>query len=262
MNDLDFLILSIGTVFIAAAGYIINDIIDLPIDLINKPQKVIIQKQLSTSTAWKTYSTLNLIALGIGIYLTSSILLGIFVVTILGLALYALYWKRQVLIGNIVVALLCALVVVEVWILDIENLSNNIPLSSNIALQLLIGYTLFAFFTTIIRELIKDIEDIEGDRLQNCRTAPIVWGIPKSKILLIVLGITLLIGLSIALYAWQSFLALTLLILFNILIILPLLAILTLLSLAKSTIQYAKLSKFVKIYMGLGLVWLALLLLN
>lgn len=257
LQNLAFGLVVLATIFIAAAGYVINDIIDLPIDLINKPNKVIIQKKISTAKAWWIYGLFNSLAIVIGLYLGQFLLLLIFSSTILGLALYAFYWKRQVFIGNIVVSVLCALVVLEVWILDWTKLA--LPFSTNFPFQVLIGYTLFAFLTTMLREIVKDIEDIEGDRQQNCKTAPIVLGVNASRLVILAIGVGLLVGLFLALYAWQSFLAPLSLILFIILMILPLLAILTLLILAKSSAQFAQLSRLIKIYMGLGLLWLSLL---
>lgn len=256
-DELAFSLVVLATVLIAAAGYIVNDIVDLPIDLINKPNKVIIQKKISTAKAWWIYGLFNSLAIALGLYLGQLLILFIFVSTIVGLALYAYYWKAQVLIGNIAVAFFCALVVVEVWILDWNKLT--VPFSSSFPLQVLLGYTLFAFLTTVLREIVKDIEDIEGDRQQNCQTAPVVWGIKSSRFLALGIGIGLLLSLCFALYSWQFFLSQLWLSSFVILLILPLLVILILLNLAQFTPQFSQLSKLIKIYMALGLFWLGLL---
>ena len=167
-------LLSLSTVCIAAAGYIINDYFDVKIDLINKPQRVVIGRYLRRRVAMGVHQILNVIGCLIGLYLSK----WIFVVDVLAVTmlwLYSAQFKRQPLIGNIIVSLLTALSFI---ILAIYYRQNT---------DMLLIYALFAFGISLIREIIKDMQDIRGDARFGCRTLPIVWGLRRTKYLLYVL---------------------------------------------------------------------------
>jgi len=164
-------ILVLATVSIAAAGYIINDYFDIKIDLVNKPREVIIGKIIKRRWAILSHQILNFTGVVIGFFLGLKVFI-INIIAISALWFYSERFKRQAFIGNFVVAFLTAfsLIVLAVYYKKNELLVNI--------------YALFAFSISLIREIIKDMEDIRGDARYGCRTLPIIWGIRKTKILL------------------------------------------------------------------------------
>ncbi len=191
LSDFDFFLLVLTTVIIAAGGYIINDYFDLKIDPINKPDKLILGNKISATKAETAYYIINAIAVGIGVYLgykVGSISIGLlFMVFATVLYFYSLKYKMLLLWGNLAVSLLSAFTVIIVWLFEFFAIHNN-PLIFAQGINaywgityFVLAYALFAFLTTFIREIIKDIEDIEGDRRWGCTTLPIVAGIPVAK---------------------------------------------------------------------------------
>jgi 4-hydroxybenzoate polyprenyltransferase len=172
--DYRLLLLSVSTILIAAAGYIINDYYDVKIDLINKPERVVIGKNIPRRFAILFHTVLSMLGVGVGFFLSWKIGIVNFFSAFL-LWLYSNYLKRQPFIGNLSVALLTGL---SIWLVNVLYMVNN---------QLVTIYALFAFFMTLIREIIKDMEDLKGDNSFGCKTLPIIWGIRKTKVLIYVL---------------------------------------------------------------------------
>ncbi len=169
--DWRLLVLATSTVVIAAAGYIINDYYDIKIDLINKPERVVIGKSITRRYALFFHSILLTIGVGLGFFIGWKIAIINF------FSAFLLWWysnnlKRQPFIGNFVVA----------WLTSISILLVNILYYSDNSLVII--YALFAFFMTLIREILKDMEDLKGDNTFGCRTLPIVWGIRRTKIVI------------------------------------------------------------------------------
>ncbi|HNV27804.1 MAG TPA: geranylgeranylglycerol-phosphate geranylgeranyltransferase [Cyclobacteriaceae bacterium] len=182
--DWRLFLLASSTAIIAGAGYIINDYYDIKIDLINKPERVVIGKSITRRYALFFHSVLSLVGVALGF------LLGWKVGAIHFLSVFLLWWysnslKRQPFIGNFVVAWLTSISIVLVNILyDLTN-------------PLVVIYALFAFFMTLIREIVKDMEDLKGDNTFGCKTLPIIWGIRKTKWIIYVLLV--LLGASVVL---------------------------------------------------------------
>jgi len=230
-------ILATSTVIIAAAGYIINDYYDIKIDLINKPERVVIGKSITRRYALFFHSILLAIGVGLGV------LIGWRIVIINFFSAFLLWWysnslKRQPFIGNFVVAWLTSISIVLVNILyDVNNL-------------MVIIYALFAFFMTLIREILKDMEDLKGDNTFGCRTLPIVWGIRKTKFVIYGL-ITLLLSSILILNA--RFVQLPLYY-FLIFLFIPLGFLLIRLIRADTRKDYYWLSQWCKVIMLLGIL--------
>ncbi len=158
----------LSTVLIAAAGYVINDYFDVKIDLINKPDRVIIGRYLKRRVAMTTHQIFNVLGCLIGFWVNKWVfLVSLSSVTLLWL--YASYFKKRPFIGNFIVSLLTGLSLI---ILTVYYPQNR---------PLVILYAMFAFGISLIREIIKDMEDVRGDASHGCRTLPIVWGIPRTK---------------------------------------------------------------------------------
>lgn len=183
-TDLKFFLLSLSTVMIAAAGYIINDYYDIKIDFINKPDRVVIGKSITRRYAILFHTVLSGLGILIGAYV--SLWIGaVNIISVFLLWLYSNLLKRLPFVGNLSVAFLTGLSLILV---DLYYHSGN---------YMIYIYASFAFFMTLIREIIKDMEDLKGDNSFGCKTLPIIWGIRKTKqmiyFLLAVLVITVVV---------------------------------------------------------------------
>ncbi|MCK0109409.1 geranylgeranylglycerol-phosphate geranylgeranyltransferase [Flavobacteriaceae bacterium S0825] len=193
LNTLQFTLLVLATILIAAAGNIINDIYDIETDLVNKPEKVIVNKTLSEKTALNLFIALNLLGVGLGFYLSNVIgrsgFSVIFVLISALLYIYASYLKQTLLLGNILVS---ALVGLSILIVPVFDLIPSIT-SSNRELYLYIfkiafTYAIFAFMINLLREIIKDIEDVNGDYKAQMKTLPILIGRDRTTMVVFALS--------------------------------------------------------------------------
>lgn len=168
LTDLRLLILTSSTVLIAAAGYIINDYYDIKIDYINKPERVVIGKGIPRRFAILFHTLFSFAGIALGYYLGWQIALINF------LSAFLLWWysnnlKRLPFVGNFSIALLTG---ASIYIVALLFGGDD---------TLIIIYSSFAFFMTLVREIIKDMEDLKGDSTFGCKTLPIVWGFRKTK---------------------------------------------------------------------------------
>jgi 4-hydroxybenzoate polyprenyltransferase len=240
--DLRFFLLVASTGLIAAAGYIINDYYDIKIDLINKPDRVVIGKGITRRYAILLHTLLSMAGVAIGGYLDWRIGILNFTAAFL-LWLYSNDLKRQPLIGNVVVGLLTALAIV---IVDALYKTGN---------HMIFIYAAFAFFITVIREIIKDIEDLRGDDTFGCKTLPIIWGIRKTKYA--IYGIVFLFSLTVVLL--HLFFVDLPAYYFLVFLFVPLLVLVYWLFRADTKKDYARLSNFCKIILLLGVFSMAFL---
>ena len=265
-----YFLLIFASVFIAAAGYIINDYFDIQIDAINKPHKMVVNKIIKRRWAIVWHLLLSTFGIVFSFFISYKIKVWpIFIVNILcvvALWFYSTHFKKQLLIGNLLVAALTAWVVLVVYLFagaDILSLKTFEINNEHVNVRKLFKFTLlyagFAFVTTLIREVIKDLEDMEGDRKYECKTMPIVWGVPASKVFVavwIVVSIATLLG--ILLYAWQSgwwFVALYIMFL----IVIPFTFMLRKLFKANTVSDYHFLSNLIKIIMLTGILSMLIL---
>ncbi|GHC52461.1 4-hydroxybenzoate polyprenyltransferase [Ulvibacter litoralis] len=205
LTDLQFALLVVATVFIAAAGNIINDCFDIPIDLINKPSKVIIGKRISETTANRLYFTLTILGVGIGFYLANVVgkptFASLFVIIAALLYFYSSTLKGVFLIGNILVSVLVALSVLIVGIFDVLPVLNpNDKVLQLKAMQVVFHYATFAFLLNLIREIVKDIQDINGDKNGGLQTIPIVIG--RTRATYIIFGLAAFTICCVVLYMY------------------------------------------------------------
>lgn len=182
-----FFLMVSATVIITSAGYLINDYYDIKIDYVNRPDRVQVGRTLKRRWVIVGHTVLNLTGIGLGFYLSPLIGIVNFMAAFL-LWLYSNQLKRLPFIGNFVVAALtgATLFLVGAYFLERE--------------YLILTYAIFAGFITLIREVIKDMEDMKGDERFGCKTLPIIWGIANTKkfiyLLILLFGITvwLMIG--------------------------------------------------------------------
>jgi 4-hydroxybenzoate polyprenyltransferase len=260
-----FYLLIAASVMIAAAGYIINDYFDMHIDAVNKPDKVVVDKVVKRR--WAIVWHLVLSALGVLLSLYISYKTGKWIIAIANFCCVFLLWfysttfKKKLLSGNILIAALTAWVIVVVYffagagIINYEGWHGGVY---NFDIRRLYKFTIlyagFAFIVSLIREVVKDLEDMYGDAKYHCKTMPVVWGVPATKVFTavwIVVCIALLV--IVQLYAWQSGWWLSA-IYSIILIIIPLGFILKDLYKAVIPPDYHRISRLIKLVMLTGIL--------
>jgi 4-hydroxybenzoate polyprenyltransferase len=216
LSHLDFFFMSLATVFIAAGGYIINDYFDTRIDRVNRPEKVIIDTHIKRRVAMGAHIVLSIMGILLGFYAAYKAgvyQLGfIYAISSGMLWFYSTDFKRQLLLGNIVISFLTAIVPIMVPLFEIPLLNKaygEILLEANTDFMFLLrfvgAYSLFAFLSSIIREIVKDMEDVQGDMSFGRNTLPIAIGINKSKHIVTALCSILMISLAYIQYLqWNS----------------------------------------------------------
>ncbi|MCK8142453.1 geranylgeranylglycerol-phosphate geranylgeranyltransferase [Flavobacterium sp. I-SCBP12n] len=189
-----------ATILIAAGGYVINDIFDQNTDNENKPNKVIVGRSISETQAYNIYFALTVTGVCIGFYLSNVIqkpgFASIFILIAATLYLYATSLKQMMIIGNIVVALLLSFSVIIIGIFDLfpaTGLDNQQQMK--IFFSILLDYAIFAFMINFIREIVKDLEDFDGDYAEGMNTLPIVAGKKNTTIIVFILSLIPLFSL-------------------------------------------------------------------
>lgn len=256
-----FVVLVLSTVIVAAAGYIINDYFDINIDIINKPDKMVVDKIISRRWAMAWHTILNMAGVSMGFILAwniGQIYLGfVQVLSSLLLWFYSTSFKRQVLIGNVIISFLTALSVAAVGFYErqiYESFEAILSPEGRKLIQIITGYAVFAFVISMVREIVKDLEDMIGDSKDGCRTIPIVWGVAPAKRLCygLLIGLEILIVLvevRVGVIGW--YLAIGYLVLF---VQLPGIYIMRLLQKAHLPEHYHRISSLVKILMLTGIL--------
>ena len=220
-----FGLLTLSTLMIAGAGNIINDYFDLRADRINKPEKVLIGKRVKRRVAMLTHFILNVMGLLLGAWISWRtgvwfvLLFQLFAAGVLWF--YSLYLKHEPLIGNISVALITAMIPLLILLFEFiplyealgkglffpvrdAELSGKDPGERlNLIIFWSLAYSCFAFISTLIREIQKDMADMEGDRRMGARTLPLLIGEKRAQG--VVLGLTLLFLIALGM-GWSFFL--------------------------------------------------------
>ncbi len=213
MSEFDFLILVLSTVFLTAAGYVINDYFDTRTDSMNRPEEVVVGKSIERRTAMTLHVVLNILGIIGGFYVSYKIglyQLGVIFIIVSGLLwYYSTTYKRQFLIGNLLVAMLTALVPLMTILYEMPLLNKaykDILLANHANFNHIFfwvaGFSFFAFMTTLAREIIKDTEDFEGDSAYGRNTVPIILGIRWTKVIIISLLVITLIALIIVYFKY------------------------------------------------------------
>jgi 4-hydroxybenzoate polyprenyltransferase len=241
LNDSSLFILATSTVLIAAAGYIINDYYDVKIDYINKPGRVVIGKSITRRYAILFHVVLSSAGVLLGLLLSWKIG-AVNLVTVFLLWLYSNNLKRLPFIGNFVVAFLTGLAIL---IVDLYYHTGS---------ALIIIYASFAFFMTLVREIIKDMEDLKGDVTFGCKTLPIMLGLRRTKF--VIYFILLLFSATVLILNY--FYQVMPLQYYTIFLFVPLLWLLYRLIRADTIRDFARLSAFCKVIMLMGILSMSL----
>jgi 4-hydroxybenzoate polyprenyltransferase len=261
----------VSVVFIAAGGYMINDYFDVKIDLVNKPENVVVNTIFKSKSVFNAYIILNIIALVLSLFISVKVgiiaLFIVFPVTIGMLWFYSTTYKQQLLVGNILVSLLIALVPVLVALFEMPSIHRkyqDFPGAYRILLNVIFAwcevFALFAFLVNLIRELIKDAEDFEGDQVHGRNTLPIVFGIKTTKfainglilltiVLLAYVFITYLKITNLGQFDWVTFFY------FSFLLVIPLMFTGGMVLLAEEKKRYSIASTIIKLVMIAGILY-------
>lgn len=233
----------LATMLIAAGGYWINDAYDFRIDRINKPDRAIINTFLSVKKVTTSYIILNVLVLLGAVFFVKKLIF-ILLAAIILLFIYAAYFKRSTLVGNILVAFLASLVLMMAGFIYTFNIA-------------LIWTAIFAFEISLIREIVKDTEDIKGDLAFGLQTLPIQIGVQKTKYILYALCAFFEISCMLPTffyflkhqtllspYIWVSFFFVQV----------PFLYVVKMIATANNTENFAAISRYLKFIMLLGMI--------
>ena len=262
LDNLHFAILTFATLCLAAAGNIINDIYDIETDTINKPNQVIVGKQISEKAAYNLFFAFNVIGVLLGFYLSNHIgkqaFFGIFVMTSLLLYLYASTLKRTIVIGNLVISVLVGMSVLIVGIFDVIPATFAQNKESQLTfVKIILDYAIFAFLVNLVRELIKDIQDIDGDYKSGMNTLPIALGRERAKKITFAVSMLPIAAVIfyVVTYLYKQQLAI---IYFLVFVIAPLIYATIKIFSAETKTDYKRLSNIYKLVMLMGLLSLLL----
>jgi 4-hydroxybenzoate polyprenyltransferase len=260
-NDLrNFTFLVLASLFIAAAGYVINDYFDIYIDEVNRPEKMVVDKYISRRWAIAWHFMLSAIgilftALAVPVFQKWYLIVGN-IICVAVLWFCSTNFKRNLLIGNIAISLLTAWTILLIFFSKV-SVTNAFGFDYHGQLRLFrfaFLYAGFAFITSLIREAIKDVEDLPGDIRYGCRTMPIVWGINSTKVyvavwMIILIATLVLIQMYVLQLQWWG------VVIYSLLFILaPAIYIFSRLFKASSTEDYHRLSSWIKWVMLTGII--------
>ena len=206
LTDFNYILLIFATVCIAAGGYVINNIMDQDTDEIAKPQNRVVGVSISETVAYNWYIGLTIIGVGIGFYLSNVIykptFASMFILVATLLYMYATSFKQIPVLGNVVVALMLSTSIIIIGLFDILpaiDVDNRFRMKE--AFDILMHYAIFAFIINLIREIVKDLEDMDGDHQSGINTLPIAIGVQKTKI---IVGVLTVISIGILAYYVNS----------------------------------------------------------
>ncbi|HBD26051.1 geranylgeranylglycerol-phosphate geranylgeranyltransferase [Flavobacterium sp.] len=206
LTDFNYILLVIATVCIAAGGYVINNIMDQDTDEIAKPQNRVVGVSITETVAYNWYIGLTIVGVGIGFYLSNVIykptFASMFILVATLLYMYATSFKQIPVLGNVVVALMLSTSIIIIGLFDILpaiDVDNRFRMKE--AFDILMHYAIFAFIINLIREIVKDMEDMDGDYQSGINSLPIAIGVQKTKI---IVGVLTIISISILAYYVNS----------------------------------------------------------
>lgn len=257
-----FSVLCLVTLIVTASGYIVNDLRDVRIDAINKPGKNQIERLGIGNIQW-LYAALILLgflfSLELAMRMDERPLLFIYPMAVGALALYSVRLKQLPLVGNLLVASFCAGVPALLVLAERSTLRRLLEVNPGLGydvLRICVLFMVFAFIATLLRELVKDMEDLKGDATEGRRTLPVLLGVTTSRRLALLLGgLVILFMLIPVLLGWTTFLAPPILTCMGLLLLLVI-AILIQLMRARQPNDFHRLSTQLKFLLlgGLGLL--------
>lgn len=260
------LLLLTATALLTASGNVINDIYDVEIDRVNKPEKLLVTKSISEKNAYNLYFALTILAVACGFLLSNSmgkpILSSFFIGVAFVLYLYASSLKSLLLVGNLVISILVALVILITGIFELfPSITPETQIAYKFLMERLLEFALMAFLINLVREWVKDCEDINGDKAGDRNTLAISLGRTRAArmIAVFVLGIVTLIGWYVYEFIYLNDVATYY---FIFLIMGPLMFVMIKLWTAQTTIEFHLLSTILKIVLLLGILSIGIFRIN
>jgi 4-hydroxybenzoate polyprenyltransferase len=264
----EFILIVANAMIIAAGGYILNDVFDIEIDRINHPDRMIIEKVFSRNEGVQIAVILLLLAFCLGIIISlriASVLPAlVFLVAILVVWWYAARLKKTLIWGNLAVACMTACTIGMIWLfeLDATGLIQKPVAQTGFVSKIILSVMIFAGGLNFVREIVKDMEDMQGDSMVNCRSLPVVAGIKITHWVVNSLTLFILILLVVSqVWLWNKELKYVSGWLM-VMVVLPLIVFLLLVNRAETKQQYHRASSFLRWIMVLGLATLVVLHLN
>jgi 4-hydroxybenzoate polyprenyltransferase len=263
LTDFNYILLVIATVCIAAGGYVINNIMDQDTDEIAKPQNRVVGVSISEAVAYNWYIGLTIVGVGIGFYLSNVIykptFASMFILVATLLYVYATNLKQIPVLGNVVVALLISISIIIIALFDIFPATDEANRNRmGEIFSILIDYAIFAFIINFIRELVKDMEDMDGDYQTGINTLPIAIGVSKTKIIVAI--VTIVAITLLAYYVKVNLFELDYVVYYTIILIVgPLIYFGVKLLNAKEKKEFHHLSLVLKLVMFFGILSIALI---
>jgi 4-hydroxybenzoate polyprenyltransferase len=261
-----YILLVISTVCIAAGGYIINNIQDQESDIDNKPNDVVVGKFVSEELAYNLYVAFTLVGVGIGFYLSNVVLrpsfVTVFILAAATLYIYATSLKQIMLIGNIIVALLLSFGIIIIGLFDIFPATHDGNRETmSLAFSVLVDFAIISFIINLIREIVKDIEDFNGDYNQGMQTLPIVLGVSRTA--KIVFALSFIPIICIVYYVYNYIFQLQFATIYILICMVgPLLYFTIKIWSAKSKSEFHHLSNVLKLVMFFGILSILIITLN
>lgn len=265
LSSFHFLLLVLSTVFITAAGYVINDYFDTHTDFLNRPRKVLVGTKIPRRAVMMLHIILSIIGTGLGVYISFYIdipLLGLVFLLVTGiLYFYSTTYKRQFLIGNFIVAILTGLVPLMVVLFEIPELNRtywDILVAKNINFMFVfywvLAFSFFAFITNLMREIVKDAQDYEGDSAYGRNSLPVVLGMKTTKV---VLNSLVLVTIGLLWFVYISFIEINTIttVYFALFLTVPLIWVIYKTYKAKNPEDYRKTGILLKIIMLFGILY-------
>ncbi len=265
LSDFHFALVVVSSVILAASGNVINDYFDISIDSINRPERLVVGTHVDRRTALKIHVLLTLIGVGIGLYL--SIIFRKEIYALLYIAIPILLWfysthlKKMMLVGNLVISLMVALTGYLVISFEttalVRSYGENIVDADgcNQVWFYSLIFCVFAFFTNLAREIIKDMEDMKGDEACGCHTLPIEMGLGYSKFITIAINVCIAAMVLTNYYAIELFRSAPYLDLFiYIFIMIPIIAMCVMVFRGKESKDFHRASRLSKVIMATGVL--------
>ncbi|MBK9734515.1 MAG: geranylgeranylglycerol-phosphate geranylgeranyltransferase [Saprospiraceae bacterium] len=264
LNSTLFYLLVLDTMLLAASGFVINDIFDYSYDLVNKPKRTYIPNNISANTAKIYYLFLVIAGLLVAIYIAIMIkniaLISIYPIAAAMLFVYSYTFKNSILLGNVLVSLFVGLVSGIVIFAERNSVQAMTDVGKKqFVIEVFCFYMTFSFFVNMLREIIKDIEDIDGDKSAGILTFPIKYGISKTK----KICIFIIVMLNLMLIIWMKFTSIHMDIRISSFLIIfiaaPLVVLIQLLTKSRHKEDYSKISIILKWIMVAGLISLMII---
>ncbi len=268
MSATEFILVVANSMIIAAGGYILNDVFDIEIDRINRPDRQVIGKLLSRNQGIQIALILLLLALCIGV-LVSLLMVSVLPSIVFLVAIFVVWWyaarlKRTLIWGNLAVACMTSCTIGMIWLfeLDASQLLMNSQIHTDFLNIIILAVMIFAGGLNLVREIVKDIEDIQGDSESNCHSLPVVAGIKSSRMVVNLLTMFIQLILIVCLvWLWNKglkYISVWLIVM----VVAPLLAFVWQVNHAENKLEYHRASSFLRWIMVLGLASLVILRLN